>query len=132
MRARLAWWPVVLFALFSSGCDAGHSTLSGAVQQGDPNDVGSDEDVGADDGLFTTPVELHGHLKVADGQLKDESGEAVQLKGVSSMWLNWEQDGYAESAKALRWMRNNWKLSVIRAAMGVEPDGAYLSDPETA
>jgi endoglucanase len=29
-------------------------------------------------------------------------------------------------------MRNNWKLSVIRAAMGVEPDGAYLTNPDIA
>ncbi|MEZ4314889.1 MAG: glycoside hydrolase family 5 protein [Polyangiaceae bacterium] len=62
----------------------------------------------------------------------DALGEPVQLKGVSSMWLNWEDDGYAESATALRWMRNNWHLSVIRASMGVEPGGAYLSDPDKA
>lgn len=131
MRARAAWLTLALFALFSSGCDAGHSTLN-ATQLGDPTNEGSDDDVGADDDQGPPPVEVHGHLKVADGQLKDESDAAVQLKGVSSMWLNWEQDGYAESATALRWMRNNWKLSVIRAAMGVEPEGAYLSDPETA
>ena len=88
--------------------------------------------MGADDGIAPTPVELHGHLKVEGGQLKDESGDPVQLKGVSSMWLNWEDDGFAENATALRWMRNNWKLSVIRAAMGVEPEGAYLSDPDKA
>jgi endoglucanase len=69
---------------------------------------------------------------VVGSELQDEAGDAVQLKGVSSMWLNWEAEGYAEDPTALRWMRNNWKLSVIRAAMGVEPEGAYLSDPERA
>jgi aryl-phospho-beta-D-glucosidase BglC (GH1 family) len=132
MRARATFLAVVLSALFSSGCDSGHSTLGPETQKGDPTNEGSDDDVGADDGLAPTPVELNGHLKVADGQLQNEDGEAVQLKGVSSMWLNWEDDGYAESATALRWMRNNWKLSVIRAAMGVEPEGAYLSNPDTA
>lgn len=97
----------------------------------DPEDQGSDEDVGAGD-LGPTPVEIHGHLRVEDGRLVDESGERAQLKGPSSMWLNWESDGYAESLTALRWMRNNWHLSVIRASMGIEPGGAYLSDPETA
>ena len=48
------------------------------------------------------------------------------------MWLNWENDGYAESAPALRWMRNNWNLTVIRAAMGIEPTGAYLTNPDKA
>ena len=68
----------------------------------------------------------------AGTQLVDENGEAIQLKGVSSMWLNWEEDGYAEDPVALRWMRNNWNLSVIRAAMGVDPGGAYLDDPVKA
>jgi len=56
----------------------------------------------------------------------------VQLKGPSSMWLNWEDDGYAENLSALIWMRDNWNLSVIRAAMGVDPDqtGAYLYSAE--
>jgi endoglucanase len=48
------------------------------------------------------------------------------------MWLHWEDDGYAESLAGLIWMRDNWNLSVIRAAMGIEPDGAYLTDPDQA
>jgi aryl-phospho-beta-D-glucosidase BglC (GH1 family) len=94
--------------------------------------VGSDADVGAEDDQGPTPFDRNGRLSVADGQLVNADGEAVQLKGVSSMWLNWEDDGYAENPIALRWMRNNWNLTVIRAAMGVEPDGAYLGDPEKA
>lgn len=132
MRACVAVGLTCIFALFSSGCDAGRTALGGDAVNGDPADEGSDDDVGADDGLAPTPLELHGRLMVDEGKLKDESGEPVQLKGASSMWLNWEDDGYAENATALRWMRNNWNLSVIRAAMGVEPEGAYLSDPEKA
>jgi endoglucanase len=64
--------------------------------------------------------------------LVDQNGEAVQLKGVSSMWLNWETDGFAESAEALVWMRDHWNVSVIRAAMGIDPVGAYLSNPARA
>ncbi|HYN93363.1 MAG TPA: glycoside hydrolase family 5 protein [Pilimelia sp.] len=60
------------------------------------------------------------------------NGSQVQLRGVSSMWLNWESRGYAENLSALTWMRDNWGLTVIRAAMGVEPAGAYLSDPARA
>ena len=133
MSARAAFALVLIFGIFSSGCDAGHTTLTGAQgPAGDPAAEGSNDDVGADDGLGPTPVEVNGHLSVVGTQLQNESGDPVQLKGVSSMWLNWESAPYAEDATALRWMRNNWKLSVIRAAMGVEPDGAYLADPETA
>lgn len=79
-----------------------------------------------------SPVALHGQLHVCGTTICDQNNAKVQLKGVSSMWLNWENTGYAENASALTWMRDNWKLTVIRAAMGVEPDGAYLSNPTKA
>ena len=79
-----------------------------------------------------TPVEAFGQLRVEGTQIVDAAGEAVQLKGPSSMWLNWEDEGYAESLDALLWMRDNWNLSVIRAAMGVEPEGAFLTNPDQA
>ncbi len=76
-----------------------------------------------------SPAYRWGQLQVCGSRLCDQRGNRVQLKGVSSMWLNWENDGFAESREALRWMRDNWKLTVIRAAMGVEPAGGYLQDP---
>ncbi|MEU7947485.1 cellulase family glycosylhydrolase [Micromonospora taraxaci] len=79
-----------------------------------------------------TPVERHGQLRVCGSTMCDKSGARVQLRGISSMWLNWETAPYAENLSALRWMRDNWNLQVIRAAMGVEPAGAYLSDPNKA
>ncbi|MEU8257216.1 cellulase family glycosylhydrolase [Micromonospora inaquosa] len=79
-----------------------------------------------------TPVERHGQLRVCGTTMCDKSGARVQLRGISSMWLNWETAPYAENLSALRWMRDNWNLQVIRAAMGVEPAGAYLSDPNKA
>lgn len=133
MLGRATFTGLLLFGLFSSACDSGRSTLvPPKPMSGDPTEEGSNEDVGAEDGPDPTPVALHGHLKVENGQLVNEAGDPVQLKGVSSMWLNWENDGYAEDATAVRWMRNNWRLTVIRAAMGVEPPGAYLDLPEVA
>jgi endoglucanase len=135
MLARSTAVAALLFGLFSSGCDAGSSTLTPpAPPAGDATDEGSNEDVGAEDGLAPTPVELNGHLRVVGNELQNESGDPVQLKGVSSMWLNWESQAYAEDPTALRWMRNNWKLSVIRAAMGVDVNstGTLLNDPEVA
>ncbi|MCG5447685.1 cellulase family glycosylhydrolase [Micromonospora hortensis] len=79
-----------------------------------------------------TPVERHGQLRVCGTTMCDKSGARVQLRGISSMWLNWETAPYAENLSALTWMRDNWNLQVIRAAMGVEPAGAYLSDPSKA
>lgn len=83
-------------------------------------------------GPVGSPVWWFGQLSVCGTRLCDALGRPVQLKGPSSMWLNWEADGYAQSRGALAWMRDAWNLSVIRAAMGVEPAGAYLTDPATA
>lgn len=129
--------PLCGIAVALLGCDAYRSSAPPSSESDappppvDPEDVGSDEDVGSGD-LGETPVERHGALRVDGRFLVDEHDEPVQLRGVSSMWLNWEDDGFAESAEALRWMRNNWGLTVIRAAMGVEPEGAYLTDPDQA
>ncbi|MFG1914661.1 glycoside hydrolase family 5 protein [Micromonospora sp. NPDC048898] len=79
-----------------------------------------------------TPVERHGQLRVCGTTMCDRSGARVQLRGISSMWLNWETAPYAENLSALTWMRDNWNLQVIRASMGVEPAGAYLSNPGKA
>lgn len=120
----------LVFGIFSSACDAGTTSLP--TPKGDPLDQGADTDISADENPGPTVVESNGHLKVVGSELQNERGEAIQLKGASSMWLNWEGDGYAESLKALRWMRNNWNLKVVRAAMGVEPDNAYLALPDVA
>jgi endoglucanase len=75
-----------------------------------------------------SPVARFGQLRVEGASLVDQSGSPVQLKGVSTMWLNWES-AYADSKAGLRWARDNWGLRVVRAAMGVEPTGAYLENP---
>ena len=78
-----------------------------------------------------SPVATHGQLQVVGTQLQDASGAPVQLKGVSS--TNWETIPYGESKPALAYMRDNWKLSVIRAAMGVDTGAvSYLSNPTGA
>lgn len=82
--------------------------------------------------LADSPVARSGQLSVMGTHLVDASGANVQLKGVSSMWLNWETRPFAENEQGLSWMRDNWNLSLIRAAMGVEPNGAYLTNPVAA
>ncbi|MGE5786923.1 MAG: cellulase family glycosylhydrolase, partial [Myxococcales bacterium] len=87
-------------------------------------------------GTGATPVERHGQLKVSGSKLLDEAGNPVQLKGPSSMWLNWESQKYAEDKQGLQFLRDNWNASVVRAAMGVETtdtkDSDYLSAPDVA
>lgn len=78
-----------------------------------------------------SPVATHGKLSVDGLKLVDAAGDPIQLRGVSSMWLNWDGRGFATDYDGLKWMRDNWNLTVFRAAMGVEEDGGYLADPTT-
>lgn len=80
----------------------------------------------------STPVSRHGALSVMGTKLVDAQGQPLQLKGPSSMWLNWESTGYAQSEVGVGFMRDDWGATVIRAAMGIEPNNAYLASPERA
>jgi endoglucanase len=79
-----------------------------------------------------SPVAIHGQLKVAGTRMEDQSGNAVQLKGISSYWLNWEGHPDAESMVGLQSMRDNWKVSILRAAMGTDVSGGYLEGGQAA
>ncbi|HEY3256479.1 MAG TPA: glycoside hydrolase family 5 protein [Polyangiaceae bacterium] len=124
---------LLLLALATQACDIGGTTPKATPVDPSALEIGDDSDMGAGDDLgVPTPVELHGALHVTGTELRDEHNERVQLKGVSSMWLNWEDDGYAENLDGLKWLRNNWHLSLIRASMGITPAGAYMTDPDKA
>jgi endoglucanase len=91
--------------------------------------VGGSVEAGASDADAVpalNPVAMHGQLKVVGTSLVDKDGLTVQLKGVSSQWLNYETKPFPESKSALAYARDHWKLSVIRAAMGIDAAGGYL------
>lgn len=70
-------------------------------------------------------VEKYGHLKVSSGFIESESGEQVQLKGISSHGLHWFPDFYTKDA--LKYLRDDWGVSVVRAAMYTS-EGGYLQN----
>jgi endoglucanase len=123
---------LLLLLLATQGCDVGSKTVPPTPVDPSTLEIGDDSDYGAGDDLGPTPVELHGQLHVSGTELRDASNKRVQLKGVSSMWLNWENDGYAENLDGLKWLRNNWHLSLIRASMGIEREGGYFDDRDKA
>ena len=70
-------------------------------------------------------VETYGQLHVAGGKLRNESGNVVQLKGMSTYWLNWEPGMKYANADVVRTLAREWNASVLRIAMGVNPgDGS--------
>lgn len=74
------------------------------------------------------PVKKHGKLKVENTQLKDEYGNSVVLRGMSFGWHNWWPRFYNKGT--VNWLADDWGCTVVRAAMGVEPDDGYIKKPE--
>ena len=77
--------------------------------------------------LAETPVERHGQLQVRNGAVVDQRGRPVSLHGMSLFWSQWMPQYY--SAGTVRWLAEDWKVDVIRAAVAV-PEGGYLEHPE--
>lgn len=72
-------------------------------------------------------VEQHGFLQVKGNRIVDAKGKPVQLRGMSLFWSQWIGKYY--TAETVNWLRDDWKCTVVRAALAVEPDG-YLKNPE--
>jgi endoglucanase len=72
------------------------------------------------------PVKMHGQLRVVGTKLVDKTGNPVVLRGMSYGWHNWWPRFY--NGGTVKWLHDDWKCSVVRAAMGVEPDGGYVKD----
>jgi len=74
-----------------------------------------------------SPVALHGKLSVQGNKIVDEHGEAVQFKGMSFFWSQWEPEFW--NAQAVDYLVDDWKCTLVRAAMAVE-HGGYLENPD--
>ena len=75
-----------------------------------------------------TIVERHGQLTVDGNRIKDECGRVAQLKGMSYFWSQWEGKEYY-NANAVKWLRDDWKVEVVRAAVAVRGEDDYTTNP---
>lgn len=71
-------------------------------------------------------VGKNGKLQVIGNQLCNENKEPVQLRGISSLHLHLY--GMFVNRDTLKWLRDDWGISVFRAAMYTE-EGGYISNP---
>lgn len=80
--------------------------------------------------LFSqTPVQNNGQLSVVGSQIVNQNGQPVSFAGTSLFWSNnnWGGEAFYNSS-TVNWLTNDWDISIIRAAMGVEDNGGYISD----
>jgi endoglucanase len=78
--------------------------------------------------LQAQPVKEHGKLSVSGTRLIEMNGIAITLQGVSYGWHNWHPRFYNQ--KSVKWLAQDWNCSLVRAAMGVEPDSGYIKFPD--
>ncbi len=76
--------------------------------------------------VHSQPVQLHGRLSVQNGRLVDVKNNPVALHGMSFGWHCFWPRFY--NAGAVATLKNDWHCTVVRAAMGVEPDKGYIKD----
>jgi endoglucanase len=72
-------------------------------------------------------VRKYGHLSVNGNYIIGEFGDTVQLRGMSMFWSQWMEQYYTE--QTLTWLRDDWKCTIVRLAMGVDEDGGYKENP---
>lgn len=70
----------------------------------------------------------YGQLMVQGNQITDNKGEPVALHGMSLFWSHWPVGSKYYNYSCIKWLRDEWKCTVVRAAMGIEHDG-YLVNP---
>ncbi len=68
-------------------------------------------------------------LSVNGNQIR-AGGQPASFAGNSLFWSNtgWGGERYY-NANVVRWLKTDWRSSIVRASMGVEDDGGFLTDP---
>jgi endoglucanase len=92
------------------------------------NDSGNNSDTGSNEGIVTTVPT--GRLQVSGTKLTDESGNIIQLRGVSTHGISWFPDYVNYDAFAT--LRDDWGANVVRIAMYPEEYNGYLSGGDKA
>ena len=76
------------------------------------------------------PVKEWGQLQVKGNQLCAENGQPVVLRGVSFGWHNIWPRFYNKGA--VKWLKEDWHATVVRAAMGLMIEDNYLENRDFA
>lgn len=78
-----------------------------------------------DNNKQNTIVSSHGLLKVNVNQIVDKNNRPFAVRGMSLFWSQWA--GQYFNYSTIKWLKDDWKVTVVRASMGVEY-GGYLEN----
>lgn len=76
------------------------------------------------------PVKQWGQLQVKGNQLCSQTGDPIVLRGVSYGWHNLWPRFY--NKQSVKWLKKDWKCTVLRAAMGTVIEDNHIENPEFA
>lgn len=78
---------------------------------------------------YPSVVEQYGLLTVSGNKIIGNNDQIVSLAGNSFFWSNnnWGGNKFYKSS-VVDWLKLDWNTTIVRAAMGVDDDGGYLSD----
>jgi endoglucanase len=75
-------------------------------------------------------------LTASGNRIVDQHGNPIVLRGMSLYWSQpWDNQPLSGGGKfynedCIEWLVEDWHCMVVRAAMGIEPEYGYLSNPE--
>ena len=75
------------------------------------------------------PSDINGALKVEGNQMVNNAGIPPQLRGISLSWSVWGGKKYY-NPEVVSWLTKDFKISLLRASMAVQPQGGYLTNRE--
>jgi len=82
-----------------------------------------------DESKTLSVIETYGQLSVRGNKIIDKNNNVIQLRGMSLFWSQWMGQYYTK--EAVQWLKKDWGVTVVRAAMGVdEGEESYIYRPE--
>lgn len=103
---------------------------SGNTPRDEPLDeIGNFEAASLPQSASSSFVGQKGLISTQGNKLVDKNGDIIQLRGMSLFWSNFIQGGKYYNDGVVSWLKSDWSANIIRAAMGVEEQGGFLSNP---
>jgi len=68
-----------------------------------------------------SPVAAHGQLRVLNGNIVGTHNNPVQLRGMSLFWSHSQHARHFYNAATVAHLATDWRASVVRAAMAIDP-----------
>ena len=79
----------------------------------------------------SSPVSVHGALRVKGSKIVDKNDNVVSFAGNGFSWTNtyWGHEEFY-NAEIVSWLQKDWGSTIVRPAMGVDEVNGYLDRPE--